>query len=76
MTSPCVISGYQSRVNASLVWFGLLVVTAAAACGGPPVPPGSPDNGGLALPDGFEAVVVHAGVGRARHLAVTDEGIV
>ena len=40
------------------------------------LPPASPDNGGLALPDGFEAVVVHDGVGRARHLAVTDDGIV
>ena len=40
------------------------------------MPPASPDNGGLALPDGFEAVVVHEGVGRARHLAVTDDGIV
>jgi hypothetical protein len=28
------------------------------------------------LPEGFEAVVVHDGVGRARHLAVTDDGIV
>jgi glucose/arabinose dehydrogenase/mono/diheme cytochrome c family protein len=63
------------RVNASRVWFGLLVVT-AAACATPALPPGSPDNGGLTLPDGFEAVVVHDGVGRARHLAVTDHGIV
>ena len=42
----------------------------------PPDLPGSPGNGGLALPDGFEAVVLHDGVGRARHLAVTDDGIV
>ena len=40
------------------------------------LPPASPDNGGLVLPGGFEAVVVHDGVGRARHLAVTDDGIV
>lgn len=33
-------------------------------------------DGGLALPDGFDAVVVHDGVGRARHLAVTDDGII
>ena len=58
------------------VWFALLAVAASAACGAPALPPGSPDNGGLALPDGFEAVVVHDGVGRARHLAVTDDGIV
>ncbi len=63
-------------LNASRVWLALLAVTASAACGTPALPPGSPDNGGLVLPDGFEAVVVHDGVGRARHLAVTDQGIV
>lgn len=30
----------------------------------------------LVLPGGFSSVVVHEGVGRARHLAVTDEGII
>jgi len=40
------------------------------------LPPGSLGNGGLALPDGFVATVLHEGVGRARHLAVTDDGIV
>lgn len=40
------------------------------------LPPASPGNGGLALPHGFVAAVLHEGVGRARHLAVTDEGIV
>lgn len=39
-------------------------------------PPGLPPNGGLALPGGFEATVFHPGVGRARHLAVTRDGIV
>ena len=53
----------------------LLVVALAPACSrAPTLPAGSPDNGGLALPDGFEAVVVHEGVGRARHLAVTPDG--
>ncbi len=37
-------------------------------------PNGDPDNGGLFLPDGFEAVVVADSVGRARHLAVNDNG--
>jgi glucose/arabinose dehydrogenase/mono/diheme cytochrome c family protein len=47
----------------------------ATACSrAPALPPASPGNGGLALPDGFEAVVVHDGVGRARHLAVTESG--
>ena len=68
-----------------------LTVILTAACGPRPIAPaaparpaptparantGSAGNGGLALPDGFEAVVVHDGVGRARHLAVTDDGIV
>jgi glucose/arabinose dehydrogenase/mono/diheme cytochrome c family protein len=38
------------------------------------LPPGDPDNGQLALPDGFEAVVVVDSVGKARHLAVNDNG--
>jgi len=38
------------------------------------LPKGDPDNGKLALPDGFEAVVVVDSVGRARHLAVNTNG--
>lgn len=39
------------------------------------LPTGDPDNGGLFLPDGFEAlVVVDSLKGRARHLAVRDNG--
>jgi glucose/arabinose dehydrogenase len=63
-------------VNAARIPLGLLALTAAVSCGPGPLPPGSPGNGGLAIPDGFEAVVVHDGVGRARHLAVTNDGIV
>jgi glucose/arabinose dehydrogenase/mono/diheme cytochrome c family protein len=47
---------------------------ASACTGAPTLPPGSPDSGGLALPEGFDAVIVHEGVGRARHLAVTATG--
>jgi glucose/arabinose dehydrogenase/mono/diheme cytochrome c family protein len=39
-------------------------------------PAGAPTTGGLTLPGGFEATVFHDGVGRARHLAVTADGIV
>jgi len=36
---------------------------------------GDPDNGGLALPGGFEAIVVIDSLeGRARHLAINDNG--
>lgn len=39
------------------------------------LPPGDPDNGGLVLPDSFEAVVVVDSIkGKARHLAVKDNG--
>jgi glucose/arabinose dehydrogenase/mono/diheme cytochrome c family protein len=39
------------------------------------LPPGDPDNGGLFLPRGFEAVVVVDSLrGRARQLAVNDNG--
>lgn len=37
-------------------------------------PAGDADNGGLFLPDGFQAVVVVDSIGRARHLAVNDNG--
>lgn len=38
------------------------------------LPPGDADNGGLFLPGKFEALVVAEGVGRARHLAVNNNG--
>lgn len=38
------------------------------------LPPGDADNGKLALPGGFEAVVVADSVGRARHIAVNENG--
>lgn len=38
------------------------------------LPPGDPDNGGLFLPDNFEAVVVTDSIGRTRHIAVNDNG--
>ena len=38
------------------------------------LPQGDPDNGKLVLPDGFEALVVVDSVGRARHIAVNDNG--
>jgi glucose/arabinose dehydrogenase/mono/diheme cytochrome c family protein len=38
------------------------------------LPKGDAENGGLFLPEGFEAVVVADSVGRARHLAVNHNG--
>lgn len=40
----------------------------------PQLPAGDADNGGLTLPDGFEALVVIDSTGPARHMAVTDSG--
>ena len=38
------------------------------------LPEGDPNNGGLFLPDGFEAIVVVDSIGRARHLTVDQKG--
>lgn len=38
------------------------------------LPPGDSDNGGLFLPEGFEAVVVVDSIGSSRHLAVNNNG--
>ncbi len=38
------------------------------------LPEGDPGNGGLVLPEGFEAVVVIDSIGSARHLAVNKNG--
>ena len=38
------------------------------------MPSGDPDNGGLMLPQNFEAVVVADSLGGARHIAVNDNG--
>lgn len=51
---------------------GLILITSCQS--GSNLPPADPDNGGLYLPDGFEAVVVVDSIGRARHLTVNDNG--
>lgn len=56
----------------------LLLVVVQAGCrsdqAADRLPPGDPDNGGLWLPEGFEAVVVAESIGRARHLVVNENG--
>lgn len=39
-----------------------------------PLPDGDPDNGGLYLPDEFEALVVADSTGPGRHIAINDNG--
>ncbi len=53
----------------------MLVIALARCSPELELPPGDSDNGGLFLPEGFEAVVVVDSLkGRARHLAVNDNG--
>ena len=59
-------------------WQGLAIaiifISAAAGCKQAKTPAGDKDNGGLFLPGNFEALVVTDSIGRARHLAVNDNG--
>lgn len=56
----------------------LILLFCVAGCGesapGDGLPVADPDDGGLLLPDGFEAIVVADSIGRARHLAVRENG--
>ena len=64
----------HTRLSAA-VWILLAALLFAQCQSGPKLPPGDPDNGGLYLPDDFEAlVVVDSLKGFARHLAVNDNG--
>src|SRR5688572_27469051 len=52
-----------------------LLATALSSCTPlAELPEADKDNGGLFLPGGFEAVVVADSTGRARHIAVNDNG--
>ena len=53
-----------------------LLLSTLAGCRPSTQPPAASTTGRLALPQGFEATIFHDGVGRARHLAVTSDGIV
>ncbi len=53
----------------------LLLITYVFSCTRvPDLPAGDPDQGGLFLPENFEALVVADSIGRARHLAISDNG--
>jgi glucose/arabinose dehydrogenase/mono/diheme cytochrome c family protein len=56
----------------SILSLALLSLTLMRNPGG--LPPSDPNNGGITLPGGFEAVVVTDSIGPARHLAVNDNG--
>ncbi len=54
--------------------------TGTAADAAEPAPPAradfDPDDGGIALPEGFRAYVVHPGIGRVRYITVRDDGTI
>ena len=63
------------RAKSSLLFACLLSATLIKCGTTGELPAGDPGNGGLFLPDGFEAVVVVDSLkGRARHIAVNDNG--
>ena len=63
------------RVSSFLVLFSFFILLYFTQCRRQGLPPGDPDNGGLTLPKGFEAVVVVDSLdGAARHIAVNSNG--
>lgn len=67
-------SSFSLIYGLHVVVFFLLIVSIFYQCGEVKVPSGDIDNGGLFLPDGFEAIVVVDSLGSARHLAVNNNG--
>lgn len=64
-----------SRLPFAVILLILVLATLTQCSTKPELPAGDPDNGGLFLPEGFEAVVVVDSLaGRARHMAVNDNG--
>lgn len=80
----------KTRRTPLLSALAVLVALLTAACGQQEAPPTSsdepaadpgslaaacaPDDDGLVLPEGFCAIVVHEGLGAARHVEVADNG--
>src|SRR5688500_4166221 len=55
--------------------FIIVIVVTFTQCKQPVnLPAGDPGNGGLFIPEGFEAVVVTDSIGHARHIAVNTNG--
>ncbi len=63
------------RLNGSRFFLSFLFIISFTQCKRHGLPPGDADNGGLFLPQGFEAVVVVDSLnGAARHIAVNTNG--
>lgn len=57
------------------ILFLVLILLSITQCNRPaPLPKGDSDNGGLSLPQNFEALVVIDSIGRARHITVNKNG--
>ncbi len=56
------------------ILYGLTVISLIQCSKHIELPPSDPNNGGLFLPDNFEALVVTDSIGRTRHIAVNDNG--
>lgn len=68
-------SSHELKSPFLLMLMFLLLATLTQCSTKVELPAGDPDNGGLFLPEGFEAVVVVDSLaGRARHMAVNDNG--
>ncbi len=70
MKGPRYFNHYPQPL--AFIWTTILLISSCQT--GDSLPEADPDNGGLFLPDGFEAVVVVDSIGRARHLTVNDNG--
>lgn len=70
----CHVSRFAFLPNTGIAIF-LYLLICAGGCRSPiELPGGDPDSGGLFLPAGFEAVVVADSTGRARQIAVNENG--
>jgi len=69
-------SSYRCTQLPLLKFVGFLtMVVGSIQCTNPPsLPSGDPDNRGLLVPENFEVLLVAKSIGRARHLAVNDNG--
>ena len=76
MTLPHLpVKNISPRITPVLLLMGLLMTGLTGCTTTAELPAGDAGNGGLFLPDGFEAVVVVDSLkGRARHIAVNDNG--
>lgn len=67
----------QSRYTQLYLYlFYAILMIVLPGCRQESLPPGDEDQGGLVLAEGFEALVVADSIGKARHIAVSDDGFI